>query len=321
MKHFISFLLSIFMLASCAHKQEAMLSVTEAKKADSLALHVALMPTLGCLPVYYAQLTGITDSLDLDIRLLRYSAQMDIDTAIARGHTDIAYTDIIRAIRLSDSVSITPFLASDEPITMVAQKGKKVKKMQQMSEKMIAICRLCATDYWCEKMLDSAKISQDSVYRPQINDVKLRGKMMCTGLLEGAMLEEPYTSWAIMGGNKRLMKTQEESFQFAVWVTTDSLHKDNRKTEQTRKFIAAYKTAVENINKGLYADSLRSIFKREYELPDSVIDSLNLSPIRAPFLPQKKDVEEALTWLSSRNIKPKKFNPDTFINTTLFNKK
>ena len=204
---------------------------------------------------------------------------------------------------------------------MVAQKGKKVKKMQQMSEKMIAICRLCATDYWCEKMLDSAKISQDSVYRPQINDVKLRGKMMCTGLLEGAMLEEPYTSWAIMGGNKRLMKTQEESFQFAVWVTTDSLHKDNRKTEQTRKFIAAYKTAVENINKGHYADSLRSIFKREYELPDSVIDSLNLSPIRAPFLPQKKDVEEALTWLSSRNIKPKKFNPDTFINTTLFNKK
>ena len=321
MKHFLSFLLSILMLASCAHKQEAMLSVGEAKKADSLALHVALMPTLGCLPVYYAQLTGITDSLDLDICLLRYSAQMDIDTAIARRHTDIAYTDIIRAIRLSDSVSITPFLASDEPITMVAQKGKKVKKMQQMSEKMIAICRLCATDYWCEKMLDSAKISQDSIYRPQINDVKLRGKMMCTGLLEGAMLEEPYASWAIMGGNKRLMQTQEKSFQFAIWVITDSLHKDKRKAEQTRKFIAAYKTAVENINKGLYTDSLRSILKREYELPDSVADSLNFSPIKEPFLPQKKDVEEALTWLSSRNIKPKKFNPDTFINTTLFNKK
>ena len=309
------------MLASCAHKQEAMLSVADAKKADSLALHVAVMPTLGCLPVYYAQLTGITDSLDLDIRLLRYSAQMDIDTAIARRHADIAYTDIIRAIRLSDSVSVTSFLANEEPITLVAQKGKKVKKMQQMSEKMIAICRLCATDYWCEKMLDSAKISLDSIYRPQINDVKLRGKMMRTGLLEGAMLEEPYASWAVMEGNKKLMQTQGMPSQFAVWVTTDSIGKDNRKTEQMRKFIAAYEMAVENINKGLFADSLRSILIKEYEMPDSVADSLKLTPIKQPFIPQKKDVEEAVTWLSGRNITPKKFNSNAFISTTLFNKK
>ena len=306
------------MLASCAHKQEAMLSVAEAKKADSLALHVALMPTLGCLPMYYAQLTGITDSLDLDIRLLRYTAQMDIDTAITRGHVDIAYTDIIRAIRLSDSVSVTSFLASDEPLTLVAQKGRKVKKMQQMSEKMIAICRLCATDYWSEKMLDSAKISLDSVYRPQINDVRLRGKMMCTGLLEGAILEEPYASWAIWEGNKKLMQTQEKDFQFAVWIATDSLGKDKRKAEQTRKFIVAYKTAVENINKGLYADSLRSILLREYAMPQAIIDTLQLPTIKQAFLPRKKDVEEAVNWLSGRGIKRQKFNPDTFINTTLF---
>ena len=320
MKLFISFLLSILMLASCAHKQEAMLSVAEAGKTDSLALHVALMPTLGCLPIYYAQRTGITDSLHLDIRLMRYTAQMDIDTAIIRGHTDIAYTDIIRAIRLSDSVSLTSLLAADEPLTMVAQKGKKVKKMKQMSEKMIAICRLCATDYWCEKMLDSAKISQDSVYRPQINDVKLRGKMICNGLLEGAILEEPYASWAIMEGNKELIRTQDKSFQFAVWVIADSLQKDNRKNKQIRKFISAYNTAVENINKGLYADSLRSILLKDYELPEAVVDSLKLTPIKQPAIPQKKDVEEAISWLSSRGITREKFNPDAFIKTPLSKK-
>lgn len=320
MKHFISFLLSILMLASCAHKQEAMLSVADAKKADSLALHVALMPTLGCLPIYYAQRTGITDSLHLDIRLMHYTAQMDIDTAITRGHTDIAYTDIIRAIRLSDSVSLTSLLAADEPLSMVAQKEKKIKKMKQMSEKMIAICRLCATDYWCEKMLDSAKISQDSVYKPQINDVKLRGKMICTGLLEGAMLEEPYASWAVMMGNKELRRTQDKSFQFAVWVMADSLQKDKRKVKQIRKFISAYKMAVENINKGLYADSLRSILIKEYELPDSVADSLKLTPIKQPTAPQKKDVEEAISWLSSRGITREKFNPDAFIKTPLSKK-
>ena len=121
--------------------------------------------------------------------------------------------------------------------------------------------------------------------------------MMCTGLLEGAILEEPYASWAIWEGNKKLMQTQEKDFQFAVWIATDSLGKDKRKAEQTRKFIVAYKTAVENINKGLYADSLRSILLREYAMPQAIIDTLQLS---------------------GRGIKRQKFNPDTFINTTLF---
>jgi NitT/TauT family transport system substrate-binding protein len=317
MKHFISFLTSIIMLASCAHKQEAMLSVQDDKLADSLPLHVAIMPTLGCLPIYYAQKTGLTDSMDLDIRLLRYSAQMDIDTAITKGHADIAYTDIIRAIRLSDSTHLSSFLAVDEPITLVAPKGKRISKAKQMSEKMIAICRLCATDYWCDKMLDSAKISPDSIYRPQINDVRLRGKMLCTGLLEGAMLEEPYASWAILEGNKKLMKTKDESIQLAVWVIADSLTKDKRKKEQARKFISVYKAAVENINKGLYADSLRSILVKEYEIPESIVDSLNIIPIKQPTLPKKKDVDEAANWLTGRGALSKNFTSDTFIKTTI----
>jgi NitT/TauT family transport system substrate-binding protein len=318
-KQLISFLTTIIMLASCAHKQEAMLSILEDKKVDSLALHVALMPTLGCLPIYYAERTGIADSLNLNIRLLRYTAQMDIDTAITRGHANVAYTDIIRAIRLTDSCHVFPFLATYEPLTLIAPKGKRISKMKQMSEKMIAICRLCATDYWCEKMLDSAKISQDSVYRPQINDVKLRSKMLCTGLLEGAMLEEPYASWAAMEGNKKLQRTKENTPQFAVWVIVDSLQKDKRKTEQTHKFVSVYKSAVENISKGLYPDTLRSILINEYEIPESVVDSIKITPIKQPFLPQKRDVEEAASWLSKRGFLPKNFVSDQFINATIPN--
>lgn len=308
------------MLASCAHKQEAMLSTTDQQKTDSLSLHVALMPTLGCLPIYYALRTGIADSMNLDISLLRYSAQMDIDTAIVQGHTDIAYTDLIRAIRLSDSCSVSPFLTVDEPISLIAPKRKRISKIKQMSEKMIAISRLCATDYWCDKMLDSAKISQDSVYRPQINDVKLRNKMLCTGLLEGAMLEEPYASWAILEGNKKLQKTNQNSYKFAVWVIADSIKISNRKIDQIQKFILAYKTAVNNINKGLYSDSIRSILIEEYEMPAPIADSLKIISISHPVQLQKKDVEEAMKWLNGRNALPKDFNSDSFLKTAITTK-
>ena len=58
--------ITLFMLASCVQKQEAMLSDTEGSRADSLALHVAVMPAMGCLPVYYACMTGLADSAGLE---------------------------------------------------------------------------------------------------------------------------------------------------------------------------------------------------------------------------------------------------------------
>ena len=143
---------------------------------------------------------------------------------------------------------------------------------------------------------------------------------MRTGLLEGAMLEEPYASWAIREGNKKLMQTWDNSFRYAVWVTTDSLKEGGRKTDQTRKFIAAYKMAADNISKGLYADTLRSILIREYEIPETIADSLRLPLVRQPYIPQKEDAEEALNWLTGRGITPKKFNSQTFINPTIANK-
>ena len=321
MKPFISFLITVILLASCENKQEAMLSATESRKADSLALRVALIPTWGCMPMYYALRTGITDSLGLDVRLLRYNAQLDIDTAVTRRHTDVAFSDIIRAIRLTDTIRISAFLTAYEPIFMVAQKGKKITKLSHMKEKMIAICRLCATDYWSEKMLDSANVNFDDVFRPQINDVKLRGKMLRTGLLEGAMLEEPYASWAFTEGNKELFHAPD-SLCFSVWIMADSLRKDKRKKEQIRLFAIACQTAAENISQGLHSDTLRTILKEEYGLPDSVADSIQLPPPTIKLCqPRQKDVEEATQWLSEKGRLPKKFTPETFIFNPVSNKK
>ena len=52
-------LTSILAMASCNKKQEALPYVGNADSADSTALNVAVLPTLSCLPVYYAQRMGM----------------------------------------------------------------------------------------------------------------------------------------------------------------------------------------------------------------------------------------------------------------------
>ena len=130
-------------MASCTSKQEAMLSSEEEARTDSLTLRIAVMPVMDCLPIYYAQRTGLMKEMNLNAHIETYMAQMDIDTTLQKGHADVGYSDLIRAIRLMPTVNnLHAFMAGQERLTLISQKGKRVKKENQLKERMIAMCRL-----------------------------------------------------------------------------------------------------------------------------------------------------------------------------------
>ena len=303
--------ISVIMMASCV-KQEAMLSSEEQAMLDSTALKVAVMPVLSSLPVYYAERTGIMDSMGLDIRLQRFQAQMDIDTAIVRQHVDIAASDLIRALRLwSDTTQVRAFMAVDEPIALVALKGKRVSKVNQLKEKMVSISRLCITDYWCDQMIDSTEVSHTDFYRPQVHDVGLRTEMLRTGLMDAAILPEPYVSWMKAAGHRELRRTDDSSPRLAVWVVRNSLRADSAKMEQIRAFRRAYDRAVEQLDAGEHADAVTAILQQEYGLPPQVLDSLVLPRPKPSMNPRKEDAETAAKWLKGRGRMPRTAKTDS----------
>ena len=296
-------ILTIIMLASCT-KQEAMLSTEEQTERDSLALQIAVMPVLNCLPVYYAVRTGMADSAGLDIRLHRFQAQMDIDTALLRGWADIATSDLIRAIRMkTDSSGVYVLRTVDEPMALIALKGKRVNKVRQLKEKMVAISRLSITDYWCDQMVDSIEVSHDDFYRPQVNDVRLRTDMLRTALMDAAILPEPYAEWMRLEGHKELHHTSEDSPRLAAWVMRDALKDNIGKREQINQFLSIYDNAVEQLNAGMQPDTLVNILTQEYGLPHQLTDSLKLPKLSKTMETQQSDVEVAGKWLKSRNIR------------------
>lgn len=303
--------ITLFMLASCVQKQEAMLSDTEGCRADSLALHVAVMPAMGCLPVYYACMTGLADSAGLDMRLVRYNSQMDIDTAMANGRAEAAYLDLVRAVRLNGRVS--PFLSVDEEISMITPNSTRAKTLKDMKDRMVAVSRLSMTDLWCDRMLDSASMGQDDVFRPQINNVILRAGMMSTGLLEGAMMGEPYSTWMAMEGNKRLFRSKRQPPRLGAWVLADTVRTDSFRTAQIKTFISILETATAKLNNGEQADSVRKILIREYGIPPLVADSIKLARLAMPSQVSEDDLSAACQWLTGRKAMPKDFKKDSFI--------
>ncbi len=306
----VSLVLLYTFIASCTHRREAMLSSRDSiSRTDTL--RIAVMPTMSCLPVFYASRTGIPDSMGLVMKLLRYNAQADVDTAVAYRHTDVAWTDLIRAIRLYPLAR--SFLATEEEVSLIAHRSKRTNSLAQMKEQMVAVSRLCITDYWCDRMVDSAKMEYDQLFRPQINDVRLRAEMMRTGLLEGAMMCDPYSSWMAADAGRRLFRSRNGKPKFGTWVVSDSLCNDSATDAKLLLFHRILSLSVERMNNGEKSDSVRKILVEEYGFPSSVADSVKLAPIVSPSHVDSNDVDSAAAWLRGRKALPYAFSREDFI--------
>lgn len=282
------------MLASCSQRQEAVQFEADSTGIDSTVLRVAVMPAINCLPVFYAERSGLADSVGLDMVILRFQAQMDIDTAIVNGHVDVAYTDLIRQTRLSKQVELTPIAGCDEPLSLISLKTKRVKQVNQMKEQMIAVSRLSATDYWCDRLLDSARTSYDDIYRPQVNDVRLRAEMLRQGLIDAAIMGEPFATWMTMLGHKRLFQSKGKQPRLYAWAATTATK------QQQQDFLNLMDEAVKRMKRDSEAGLLRDILKQEYQLPAEAVGSMALQPLSPPADIQESDIKAAEEWLKKR---------------------
>ena len=131
MKQLLLFILIALLFGACSDKKaDPQKLAKEQAERDSLALKVAVMPTMDCLPLFYAQRCGIFHQLNLDVRLLKYDAQMDVDTAIVNGHADVAYTDLIRAALLQSRgtglYAISPVESNIYKLTSKERKKQRI---------------------------------------------------------------------------------------------------------------------------------------------------------------------------------------------------
>ena len=293
-RHSLLAIIATIMLASCSQRQEATQFQADSTGIDTTVLCVAVMPAMSCLPVYYAEKTGLADSLGLEMQLLRYQAQMDIDTAIINGYADIAFTDLIRCARLSKQVDLAPIASCDESLSLISLKTKRVKQVNQMKEQMIAVSRLSATDYWCDRVLDSTRTSYDDIYRPQINDVWLRAEMLRQGLIDAAIMGEPFATWMTMLGHKRLFESRGKQPQLYAWAASTATK------QQQKAFLNVLKEATTRLSKPSEATLLRDILKQEYQLPPALVDTIELQRVKQATTVRESDITAAQDWLKRK---------------------
>lgn len=280
---------------------------------DSTALHVALLPTVDCLPFYYAKATGIYDSLQLDLVLTTYAAAMDADTAFMNGTVDGIVTDIVKAnIWRSNGDSIRVVMGADLNLFLVTSKTARLFKTQSIKEKIVGITRHSSVDFIADKILEHAKLQSEELNKPQINNIQLRGQMVNNNQYDGAILPEPFASECVAQGNKRIDSSAKINLTGLMAVVFEDSIIAQRK-DDIAKLIEGYNIAVERINIEK-ATSIR-------HLPDSMCIAIDdtlydFKPLQRAFLPKDSIVTLTSTWAKGRGIIKKECKYSDLIDTT-----
>jgi len=293
-------LLSLLLLASCGETEEQKKTLTKQQRRelavqDSLALKVAVMPTLDCLPLYVAQESRLFDTLGVDIRLRRYTAQMDCDTALARGRVEGGVSDLVRTERLRRrGIGLDYVSATDASWQLITNKASRLKKLPQMGDKMIAMTRFSATDFLTDMALKGVKTTA-TVYRIQINDVNIRLAMLLNNEIDAMWLPEPQATVARSAGHSVLTSSTDMGVKLGVLAFRTASMNDARRRQQLKTFCQAYDMAVDSINtRGL--QHYAQVLKKYYKLTDRNVASLPKLSFRHMAKPAEADIAKASTY-------------------------
>jgi NitT/TauT family transport system substrate-binding protein len=250
----ISFIIFSFILTSCHQsydekKKQEKASREELLREDSLSLKIATVPTLDCLPLFI----GVDDSLftqnGLEVHLKQRGAQIDCDTLVRGKHVEGFVSDLIRTERLKkEGIALRYVTATGSYWQLYTNRLARIKELKQLSDKMIAMTRFSVTDYLADYAIDSAKPKYD-VYKIQINDPRIRIKMILNNEMDAALFTEPQATTARIHGNPMLMDSRDKNVHMGVIAFREKGLKDKRRQQQLKTFIKVYNMAVDSINK------------------------------------------------------------------------
>ena len=288
---------------------------------DSTALHIALVPTMDNLPLYYAKETGIYDSLGLNVELLTYSSAMDCDTAFTNGEADGVVSDIVKAnIWRSRGDSVKVVMRTDLNLFLMSTHSSRIKSVNNIKEKIMAITRNSALDYMADKVMEHIKLPLLQLNKPQINDIALRCKMTDQNQYDGAFLPEPYAMEAENNGAHRLISSSELIGNLSAVIFHDSIVA--KRNDDIHKLVEGYDIAVNRLNALNERGDKDMIYTIKTKFISEIPDTILSYPVfKASSMPDAKIVSSTAEWANERTLMKRTVSFGELVDSTFTKKK
>jgi NitT/TauT family transport system substrate-binding protein len=304
MKKVFWIIATICLISGCGQSYEETKRITRAQRLkmlreDSAALKVAVLPTLECLPIYLAKDHQLFDTV-VDIRLKKFTAQMDIDTALTNNRVQLGVTDLVRAERMKKEGADLEYLAMTNAYwQLITNRVARITDLKHLDDKMLAMTRYSVTDMLGELAVDSAKLKPEQVFRIQINDVNVRLKMLENNEMDALLMTEPQAAQARLLKHKVLLDSRKMDLQMGAIVMQGKGMDDKNRKRQMEVFIKGYQAACDSINTFGIAH-YRDLIVKYCQVKSESVELLDKNKFVGLAKPRQQDIERAQKWLSKK---------------------
>ena len=296
-------ILAVLTFVSCGKSDKELQAERQAQKlaereAYQKAYKIAVMPTMDCLPAYLLKDSLLYDTAKVDIRLCRFNAQMDCDTAMIGGSVQAAFSDLVRTERLKHKNKVLMHYLTDTNLNwqLIADKDSKLKQLSDLSDKIVAMTRFSGTDLLTDMAVKKAK-PKYQVFRVQVNDVLVRLAMLQNHEIDAYWFAEPQITKALSADNNSLFNSEDAGVHLGVVAIMDKV----RRQDEEAAFAAAYDKAVEQINKN-GVKYYSALIQKYMKVDESVVRALPDIKYTKIGPPRKANLLMARNFLSSGKV-------------------
>jgi NitT/TauT family transport system substrate-binding protein len=217
---------------------------------------------------------------------------MDCDTAIINGRVEGFISDLVRTENLRRRGLKLDYLSSTNAYwQLFTNRTARLKQLNQLGDKMIAMTRYSVTDYLTDRSMDTVK-TKAKFYKIQINNVFIRLNMLLNNEIDALWLTEPQATVARIHNNPILRDSRDFKINFGVLAFRPDLIKDKRRKVQMKEFVKAYNLACDSLNiRGIYHYS--KILKKYFKIDARTIKALPKLKYQHISAPMSSDIRKA----------------------------
>lgn len=267
---------------------------------DKTIIRIGMMSSSDVIPYVLINEKGLLDSYNIDLQLEVFTSAKDRDAAFTAGELDGVLTDYIGVCMYQNAgfdVRITGI--TDGDYILVAGKNTGITDISQIVGKSIAISENTLIDYTLDNILANNNLASDDVIKEIIPRIPDRLELLRNDKIDLGLLPEPFVTLALNEGAIYLGSANE----FGLYPAVSAFSKTaiDEKSEAIHNLYKAYNEAVKYMNETDLAEYEETVISA-VGYPKEMIGKITINDFRASTLPEKAEVEAAITWASNKGL-------------------
>ncbi len=277
------------------------------EEADDTVIRIGVLPIIDAVPFYAAEETGLFTEAGLNVEIIPFQSALERNVAIQAGEIDAQLSDLISTGILNKdehtlTIVKTLYRANEQQamISLIAGKDSGIAGPSDLVGRQVAISHNSLIEYHLDQYLDEAGVARDTVEKVEVAAIPIRMTMLSEGHIDAAVLPEPLTTLAVMGGGTVILEDKESRLGMSVLAFRTDFLADHGGL--VRSLLGVHDQAVMLIN-GTPED-YRHLLSDRARLPEVLEETFAVPPFPVADVPTEAEIQRAYVWLVEKDLVP-----------------